>query len=114
MQRVAIRRLIPVAGVLILTVAVAAGVAFTRGAGASQLTPRVQGNAIVDQDTGAQFSSNKQNEPAITRDPLTGALVAGANDEIQQPPCRGTTTPLASPCPFAPGVPTSGYYRSTD
>lgn len=114
MQRVAIRRLIPVAGVLILTVAVAAGVAFTRGAGASQLTSRVQRNANVDQDTGAQFSSNKQNEPAITRDPLTGVLVAGANDEIQQPPCRGTTTPLASPCPFAPGVPTSGYYRSTD
>jgi hypothetical protein len=68
----------------------------------------------VDQDHGLQFSQNKQNEPAITRDPLTGVLIAGANDEIEQPLCPGTTVPLASPCPFAPGVPTSAYYRSTD
>src|SRR5260370_93870 len=60
------------------------------------------------------FASNKQNEPAVTRDPLTGVLVAGANDEIGQPPCTGTTTPLASPCPFKPGVNTSAFYRSTD
>jgi hypothetical protein len=41
-------------------------------------------------------------------------LVAGANDEIGQPLCAGTTAPLASPCPFKPGVPTSGFYRSGD
>jgi hypothetical protein len=76
--------------------------------------PQVQGNALVDLDHNLAFSQNKQNEPAITRDPLTGVLVAGANEEIGQPPCRGATTPLTSPCPFAPGVPTSGYYRSTD
>ena len=76
--------------------------------------PAFQGNVLVDQDHGLAFSQNKQNEPAITRDPQTGVLIAGANDEISQPPCAGTTQPLASPCPFAPGAPTSAYYRSTD
>src|SRR5207302_8309838 len=52
--------------------------------------------------------------PAITRDPLTGVLIAGANDELSQPLCPGTTAPNASPCPFALGAPTSAYYRSTD
>src|SRR6266487_5034877 len=77
-------------------------------------SPTVVGNFLVDQDHGLLFSKNKQNEPAITRDPLTGVLIAGANDEFEQPLCSGTTIPLASPCPFAPGVPTSAYYRSTD
>ena len=77
-------------------------------------SPTVVGNFLVDQDRGLAFSQNKQNEPAITRDPLTGVLIAGANDEIQEPLCPGTTVPLASPCPFAPGVPISAYYRSTD
>ena len=76
--------------------------------------PAVQFNALVDLDHGAAFPRNKQNEPAITRDPLTGVLVAGANDEVGQPLCAGTTAPLASPCPFKPGVPTSAFYRSTD
>src|SRR5260221_1355465 len=77
-------------------------------------SPTVVDNFLVDQDHRLAFSQNKQNEPAITRDPLTGVLIAGANDEIQQPLCPGTTVPLASPCPCAPGVPTSAYYRSTD
>ena len=76
--------------------------------------PRVGANNLVDLDHGLQFSQNKQNEPAITRDPNTGVLVAGANDEIGQPPCPGTTAPLASPCPFKAGVPTSAFYRSID
>gem|GEM_PF-672409 len=76
--------------------------------------PTVAGNFLVDQDHNLPFSQNKQNEPAITRDPLTGVLIAGANDELEQPLCPGTTTPLASPCPFGPGVPISAYYRSTD
>jgi hypothetical protein len=74
----------------------------------------VSGNALVDQDHQLPFSQNKQNEPAITRDPTTGALIAGANDEIGQPLCTTPTTPLTSPCPFAPGVPTSAFYRSAD
>lgn len=77
-------------------------------------SPTVVGNILVDQDHNLPFSQNKQNEPAITRDPLTGALIAGANDEIEQSLCSSTTTPLASPCPFTPDVPTSAYYRSTD
>jgi hypothetical protein len=83
-------------------------------ASSTATSPTVVGNFLVDLDHGLQFSQNKQNEPAITRDPKTGVLIAGANDEIGQPLCSGTTTPLASPCPFAPGVPTSAYYRSRD
>src|SRR6266516_5366479 len=76
--------------------------------------PSVSSNVLVDLDHGLAFPQNKQNEPAITRDPLTGVLVAGANDELSQPACTGTSTPLASPCPFEPGAPTSAYYYSTD
>ena len=76
--------------------------------------PVVGANNLVDQDHNLNFSSNKQNETSITRDPQTGVLVAGANDEIQEGPCPGTTTPLASPCPFVRGVGVSGFYRSTD
>ena len=102
--------------VCILTLAaILASAAFTQRASAAQASsPTVVGNFLVDQDQNLQFPQNKQNEPAITRDPLTGVLIAGANDELEQPPCPGTTTPLASPCPFAPGVPTSAYYRSID
>ena len=74
----------------------------------------VAANVLIDQDHNLQFSDNKQNEPAITRDPFTGALIAGANDEIDEPLCPGTTAPLSSPCPFAPGVGVNGVYRSTD
>ena len=52
-------------------------------------------NHLVDGDVGLEFPQNKQNEPAITRDPSTGVLVAGANDELGQPLCPGTTAPLA-------------------
>ena len=76
--------------------------------------PVTSANHSVDGDVGLQFPQNKQNEPAITRDPLTGVLIAGANDELSQPLCPGATVPNASPCPFAPGAPTSAYYRSTD
>jgi hypothetical protein len=76
--------------------------------------PKVAGNFLLDLDHGQLFSENKQNEPAITRDPLTGTLIAGANDELDEPLCPGTTVPLASPCPFKLGVPISFFYRSTD
>lgn len=109
------RQLLMATCVLTLAGALLVGAARTPRAHAAQPGgPGVSGNVLVDQDQNLPFSQNKQNEPAITRDPLTGALIAGANDEIGQPFCSGTTTPLASPCPFAPGVPTSAYYRSTD
>jgi hypothetical protein len=82
--------------------------------GATQAGPQVMGNFLVDVDHGQLFPDNKQNEPAITRDPLTGTLIAGANDEVEEPLCPGTTVPLASPCPFKRGVPISFFYRSTD
>src|SRR6266516_155150 len=90
--------------------AVAAGPSVSAGGPGTS----VSANTLVDLDHGLAFPQNKQNEPSITRDPLTGVLVAGANDELSQPLCLGTSTPLASPCPFAPGAPTSAYYYSTD
>lgn len=83
-------------------------------AGPSTTGPSVAGNNLVDLDHNLPFPQNKQNEPAITRDPSTGVLVAGANDELSQWLCPGTTTPLASPCRFEPGAQISGYYRSTN
>src|SRR5215470_16210905 len=106
------RRFIPVAAVAAMLSLAAMPLTATPAAGATG--PSVSSNQLVDLDHGLAFSQNKQNEPAITRDPLTGVLIAGANDEIQEPLCPGTTVPLASPCPFAPGVPISAYYRSTD
>src|SRR6266702_2232828 len=108
------RRLLINVCILTLAIAILGGTAVTYQVRAAQAAPLTTGNFLVDQDHNLQFSQNKQNEPAITRDPLTGVLIAGANDEIEQPLCPGTTTPLASPCPFAPGVPTSAFYRSTD
>jgi hypothetical protein len=93
-----------------LVAAFAAALVLAGGAGAAT----IGGNYLVDQDHGLMFSQNKQNEPAITRDPYTGVLVAGANDEIDEPLCHDVTAPLTSPCPFAPGVGVNGYYRSTD
>jgi len=90
------------------------GAVFVPASAQAVSAPSVGANHLVDLDHGLAFSQNKQNEPAITRDPVTGVLVAGANEEISQPLCPGTSTPLASPCPFKPGAPTSGVYRSTD
>lgn len=108
------RKLLIGAAVTLLATVIVAGMVFTHGAQAAVNGPAVAFNTTLDLDHNLAFSSNKQNEPAVTRDPLTGVLVAGANDEIGQPPCTGTTTPLASPCPFKPGVNTSAFYRSTD
>src|SRR5215217_4501621 len=56
------------------------------------------------------FPRNKQNEPAVAIDASRPSiLAAGANDEIDDAPC-GTTifATEESPCPFTPGVGTSG------
>ena len=105
------RRVIPLAAVVSLLGLAAVPVT---AAPAAATGPSVSSNVLVDLDHGLAFPQNKQNEPSITRDPVTGVLIAGANDEIGQPLCPGTSTPLASPCPFAPGVPTSAFYRSTN
>ena len=59
------------------------------------------------------FPQNKQNEPAIALDPVTGALVAGSNDEIDLALCHTTLTGTGS-CPFTPNTGISGVYLSQD
>jgi hypothetical protein len=73
------------------------------------------GGTIAGQTAVDVFSRNKQNEPSIVRDPVTGALVAGSNDNIDEPLCSGAGT-SSSPgsCPFAPNVGISGVYFSAD
>jgi len=111
-------RAVPVAG--LLAAGLAAGMAAPAAAQASG--PTVKFNSQVNMTAPAppsglvdNFPQNKQNEPSITLDPATGALVAGSNDEIDEPLCTGAGT-AASPgsCPFAPGVGISGVYLSSD
>jgi len=59
------------------------------------------------------FPQNKQNEPSVARDPISGTLIAGSNDEIDLAPCTHTSTGAGS-CPFTPNVGVSGVYFSTD
>src|SRR5260370_5103793 len=72
------------------------------GEASTRQGPSVSANSLVDLDHNRQFPQNTQNEPAITPDPPTGVLVAGANDELDHPLFKGTTPALTSPCPFAP------------
>src|SRR5215471_3403167 len=106
------RRLVPLMAVVSLLSLAAMPLTAAPAEGATG--PSVSPNALVDADHGMAFPQNKQNEPSITRDPVTGVLIAGANDEISQPVCAGTGTPLASPCPFQPGASISAVYSSTD
>jgi hypothetical protein len=65
------------------------------------------------------FPKNKQNEPSIARDPVTGAFVAGSNDEIdlalcgQNPPWEPGLNDSVS-CHFEVFTGTSGVYYSSD
>src|SRR5712692_8320068 len=57
----------------------------------------------------APFPQNKQNEPAIAQNPAHPMhLIAGANDEIDEPACT------ASGCPFVGNVGLSGVYLSSN
>ncbi|MDQ1724406.1 MAG: hypothetical protein QOG52_1434, partial [Frankiaceae bacterium] len=79
--------------------------------------PQVAGDP--SSNATAKFPTNKQNEPTIAVNPVNAQLlVAGSNDEQDQPPCgpgpvRGPSAP-ASDCSFFPGVGTSGVYTSAD
>jgi len=55
------------------------------------------------------FPQNKQNEPSVAVDPVhPEVMVAGSNDEIDEPPCEGNE------CPFVQGIGNSGVYFSFD
>ena len=96
------------------SIAAVAAVAALAAPAAAGAAPSAGANVNVDLDHELAFPQNKQNEPAITRDPTTGVLIAGANDEITNDLCHDVTTPLTSPCPFTPGEQTSMAYRSKD
>jgi len=68
------------------------------------------GDALVTSGSPASpFPQNKQNEPAVTVDPLHPKIaVADANEEIDNAPCSGNS------CPFTPGIGDSGVYFSLD
>jgi hypothetical protein len=69
-------------------------------------------NTQVNAAFNGPFPTNKQNEPSLAMDPNNSAhLVAGSNDEIQEPPCTNTSP---SSCAFVPGVQGSGFYASFD
>src|SRR5215472_660910 len=87
-KRCQMRRFVPFAAVGALISLLA--MPLTAGPATGAAGPSVSSNQLVDLDHGLAFPQNKQNEPSITRDPLTGVLVAGANDEISQPSCVGT------------------------
>ena len=60
----------------------------------------------------APFPQNKQNEPSIAQNPTNRSqLIAGSNDEIDEPPCHGGTAPA---CPFVGNVGLSGVYVSNN
>ena len=81
--------------------------AVTASAGSSgpALVRDVQANLVQN----GPFPQNKQNEPAIAQNPTNPKnLIAGANDEIDEPACT------ASGCPFVANVGLSGVYVSND
>jgi hypothetical protein len=62
---------------------------------------------VTDDSPVTPFPQNKQNEPTVAIDPTDPSLViAGSNDEIDEPRCGG------SDCPFAQGIGNSGVYFS--
>jgi len=64
---------------------------------------------VTNGSPASPFPQNKQNEPYVAIDPRNpDVVVAGANEEVDQPPCDGNS------CPFAPGIGTSGVYFSFD
>src|SRR6478735_11624823 len=99
-----------------LTLAVALPSAFAATATDVQANdPQI---ATPQADVTGVFPNNKQNEPTIAASRDGVHLVAGANDEQEQPDCgpgprRGEDADDAD-CSFFPGVGTDGVYLSDD
>ncbi|MEA5456288.1 sialidase family protein [Sinomonas sp. JGH33] len=98
----------------ILALAAASAIALTAAPAVSSAPTIGTGDAIVTSGSPAiPFPQNKQNEPSIARDPISGTLIAGVNDELDLAPCVKLANGSGS-CPFTPGVGLSGVYFSTD
>jgi hypothetical protein len=68
---------------------------------------------VTSASPASPFSQNKQNEPTVAVDAnRNNIVVAGSNDEIDEQACSSQFP--SSPCPFTPGVGTSGVYFSFD
>ncbi|HET9103230.1 MAG TPA: hypothetical protein VFN55_07725, partial [Solirubrobacteraceae bacterium] len=93
-------------------VTAALGVALLAAAPAASAAtdPTATPDALVTVGSPAwPFPQNKQNESAVTVDPINPSIaVAGANEEIDNAACVGSS------CPFTPGIGDSGVYFSTD
>ena len=91
--------------------------------------PELGPAALALPDTGPPvvFPTNKQNEPSIAFNAADSPptrrrrrryrMVAGTNDEQEQPRCgpaRAAAPTPASDCSFFPGVGTDGVYTSSD
>src|SRR5712692_1858177 len=96
-----------VAGVLIVSVVLAAVVFHSYAAHAASST-----NFQVNKVLPGPFPTNKQNEPSLAQNPTKPLnLISGSNDEIGEPACTNTAP---SSCPFVAGVQSSGFYASFD
>ena len=105
MSRILVRAVFAIVLLVALAAPAAAGPA---GAAPTASVTNVQVNTVFN----GPFPTNKQNEPSLVMDPNDPThLVAGSNDEIQEPPCTNTDP---SSCAFVPGVQTSGFYASFD
>jgi len=99
------------AGALVLTIGSAASAVTSTDVQANN--PQVAGDVSSDQT--ARFPTNKQNEPSIAVNPASANLVAGSNDEQQQPACGAPIRQIdPDDCSFYPGVGTDGVYTSSD
>jgi hypothetical protein len=97
------------------TAALAAGVAPAFAVTSDDLQANEPQVAHPAPHADATFPTNKQNEPSIAVDPASSHLIAGSNDEQEQPACGAPTRESDSTdCSFYPGVGTDGVYTSED